>query len=470
MPVEPSIVDQRPQQVLLFLCVRAKSNSDATMQAVVQSGYGEATDVLTFSASHPAPPPPSAHQVQVRVHAASINPVDYKQLHGNLKMVATIKFPHVPGFDLSGVVTAVGSAVTRVKVGDAVMAQNASAVQGAFGEIVNVGEELLSLKPDNITFAEAAAYPMGAQTALGALDKVAFTTGEKIIVTGASGGVGSFAVQMAKLLGAAEVVAVCSSKNTDYVKSLGADTVVDYTTQKLGEALQKEYDVVLDCVGGKEQWDEAQKVLKVNGRFVTMVGDDRETKVTIGSIASVIGAVTGRKLSSVFSSQHHQYNLFMLAPTNKLLDRVVEWVKEGKLKVNLDRRFPFSEQGVKDLFAHCESGRTVGKSVMEIIKEGEERAQQQQSTTAPSTATTEPSSSSSSTDTTTESSASAAPAGTSETTTTGASNSAVADEHSAHSTHAGVSVAGGGIGGSMEGTVGDQPTAPHTDVSTGSIE
>ena len=451
----------------------------ATMRAVTQTAYGDPNDVLSFTTSHPAPAPPSAHQVQVRVHAATINPVDAKQLHGNLKAMISLKFPHVPGHDLSGVVTAVGSAVTRVKTGDAVMVQNSNALAGAYGELANVAEELLSIKPDNISFAEAAAFPTAAQTVVSGLDKVALASGEKIVVTGASGGVGSFAVQLAKLYGASEVVAVCSGKNAEYVKSLGADTVVDYTTQKLGDALQKEYDVVFDCVGGKDQWDEAQKVLKVNGRFITMVGDDRDTKVTVGAVLSVGSAMIGRKLSSVFSSQHHQWMLHMLTPHAKLLDRVVEYIKDGKLKVHIDKRFEFSERGVKDMYAYIETGRTVGKNVMEIVKDGDETAQTQQST---ATTVSSSSASSSSTETTTDSSASAS---TSAATASGPStdadsaigatatddnSSSVATEHAAHSTIASVAVAGGGTGGSVQGTVANLPTAPHSDVSTGSIE
>ena len=447
------------------------------MQAVVQTGYGDSS-VLTFSTSQPAPPPPTAHQVQVRVHACSINSIDSKLLHGNLRAIMPTKFPHVPGQDVSGVVVAVGSAVTKVAVGDAVMAQNSAA--GAYSELNNIADELISLKPASVTFAEAAVYPLAAQTALSGLEKASFASGEKIVVTGASGGVGTFVVQIAKLLGAAQVVGVSSGKNAEYVRSLGADEVVDYTVKKVSEALPKEYDVVFDCVGGKDQWEEAQKVLKVGGRFVTIVGDDRENKVTVGSVLSVGSAIVGRKLSGVFSSQHHSYFLHFLTPNSKLLDRVADWLKDGKLKVNVDRRFPFSEQGVRDMYDYLDKGRTVGKIVMEVIKEGEERAQQQQSTVAPSAASTESSTSasSSSADTTnTESSASSPPVAATNTdtaaaatTSTGSASSSESADHAAHSTQSAVSVTGGGTGGSVDGTVGDLPTAPHTDVSTGSID
>ena len=456
----------------------------ATMQAVVQSGYGDTNDVLTFSSSYPAPPAPSSQQVQVRVHAASINPADTKILHGNLKLVVRLSLPHVPGMDLSGVVTAVGGAVTRLKVGDAILAQNPALAGGAFGELVNVQEELVSLKPDKLSFAEAAAVPLAAMTALSMLDKAALAQGEKVVVIGAAGGVGSFAVQMAKLLGASHVAAVSSDKNASYVRSLGADSVVDYKSKKLSEAVEKEYDVVLDCVGGREQWEEAQKVLKVSGRFVTIVGDDRETKVTVGSVLATGSSMVGRKLSGLFSSQHHQYFLHAMAPSAKLLDRVVEWLKDDKLNIHLDRRFDFSEQGVKDMCAYSESGRTVGKVVMEIIKEGDDKAQQSAASSAPAASTSATTATTSETVTSADNVTEAAePAAASSSTSaaitttvisntdsSSSSSSGEASVPAANSTVASVTVAGGGTGGSIQGTVGDQPTAPHTDVSTGSIE
>ena len=392
----------------------------------------------------------------------------------------------MPGFDLSGVVTAVGSAVTLFKEGDAVMAQNSAG--GAYAELVSAPDSVVSLKPDNITFAEAAAVPLAAQTALGALEKAAVKEGDNVVVLGASGGVGSFAVQIAKLLGAARVVGVCSAKNAEFVKSMGADEVVDYTSQKVGEALQKEYDVVFDTVGGKDQWDEAQKVLKAGGRFVTITGDDASSKVTAGSVFSAMSALAGRKLSGVFSSQHHSYDLFLLQPdARRWLDRIAEWLKAGKLKVQLDKRFEFSADGAQQMYGYNSAGRTVGKTVMEIVKEGESQAAQPSSSSSASTtgtATEQSSSSSSSSSSaaafTTSEPAAAATASSADgvVTTTVTTRSAADDsssgqpvaDHAAHSTQTAVSVAGGGVGGSVEGTVGDLPTAPHTDVSTGSIE
>ena len=271
----------------------------------------------------------------------------------------SVSFPNVPGRDVSGVVVAVGSAVTRFKVGDAVLADHGPA--GTYAELVNVADDQPSLKPDNLSFGEAAAVPLAAQTALSAFEKVALVEGEKVVVIGAAGGVGHFAVQIAKLLGASHVAAVTSAKNAEFVKGLGADTVVEYDRKKLSEALEKEYDVVFDCVGGKDQWDEAQKVLNAKGRFVTIVGDDKESKLTVGSLLSTGGTMVGRKLSGLFSSQHHSYAMHMLSPSNKLLNRIVEWMKEGKLKVKVDKTFQFGEQGVKELYAYSEAGRDGGQ-------------------------------------------------------------------------------------------------------------
>ena len=344
------------------------------MRAVVQTGYGDPQQVLTFSISHPPPPPPSARHVQVRVHAASNSPHDCKVLRGNLKLFVPIGFPTVPGCELSGVVTAVGSAVRRLKVGDAVIAWNKDG-SGAYGELVNVPEEFASLKPNNLTFAESAVLPLAAQSALGGLERAALVRGEKVVVIGAAGGVGSYAVCIAKLLGASDVVAVTSAKNADYVKSLGADSIVDYRSQQLSEAVSRDCDVVLDCVGGREQWEEAQKVLKVSGRFVTIVGDDKSHKATVMFVVRAISGLLYRKLAALFTSAH-TYHHYLIFPSWQLQDRIVQWAQEGKLqRVRIDRRFEFSEQGAKDMYAHVESGRTVGKVVMEMVKEdGEQRA------------------------------------------------------------------------------------------------
>ena len=349
-------------------CSPCHSPRPLPMKALVQSGYGAADQVLNLSTSQPPPPPPTSTQVQVRVHAASNSPHDWKALRGHLKLLTSLHFPHVPGCELAGVVVAVGSAVRRLKVGDAVIAWN-NELAGAYAELVNVPEAITSLKPNSVEFTEAAMLPLAAQSALGALESARLVRGEKVVVIGASGGVGSYAVSIAKLMGASRVVAVASSKNAEYVKSLGADQVVDYSSTKLSEALAKEFDVVLDCVGGEQQWDEARRVLNKRGRFVTIVGNDPSHYITVAFVFRSISHILYRKLATLLLSANPCIN-YLIAPSHKLQDRVVQWVECGELRnIRLEKVFEFDEQGATRMYTHVESGRTVGKVVMQMVKE-----------------------------------------------------------------------------------------------------
>ena len=334
----------------------------STQRAVVQDRYGAPNDVLSFSTTYPVTPP-SPSRVQIKVHAASVNPIDWQMLQGNRSLLVARSFPFVPLFDLSGVVVAVGDAVTRFKVGDAVHADNNEG--GGAAEFVNVEQDLVSLKPEAISFAEAAALPLAAQTALFALEKGDVGEGSRVCIIGASGAVGSFAVQIAKALGAAHVVGVCSGKNGAFVRSLGADAVVDYTATRLHDAVQsRSLDVVIDCVGGRERWLEAKKVLVPGGRFVTIARDE-DGKVTVASAAALIGTILGRQLGSFFGDRTAYVPVFLSA-SHRLLDRVDELVKAGQLRVHIDAHYDFSLEGITRALERSKSGRTVGKLVIEV--------------------------------------------------------------------------------------------------------
>ena len=302
-------------------------------------------------------------------------------------------FPqYVPGQDFSGVVTAVGSGVTRLKVGDAVYGC-AQEDRGAFQQYMTVQDKAVAAKPAALSHVEAASVPMVAQSALTALEAGGVTEGSKVVVIGASGGTGIFLLQIAKLLGAAEVVGVASAANAEFVKSFGADVTVDYTSQKLSDALKKEYDVVVDAVGGKEQWEAAQKVLKPRGRFVTLVGDE-SGKMSVGTLLGVGATILGRKMSGLFG-EHFSYVLHMTTTTHAVLDRITPWLQEGKLRTSVEKVYDFDKEGVIAMYARCESGRTKGKLVLQIAKDGDD-AGQQSSTAQSSSATGTTSSSSSS--------------------------------------------------------------------------
>ncbi len=331
-------------------------------QAIMQVRYGPAKDVLTAASSY-SRRQPSKTQVQVEVHAASLNPIDWQMIEGNRRLIAPRKFPFIPLFDVAGTVVAVGEEVQRFKVGDAVHADNEKCGGGA-SNYVNVEENLVSHKPESLSFAEAAAVPLAGQTALLALEKGGVTSGSRVCVIGASGGVGSFAVQMAKALGAAHTVAVCSGKNGEWVRQLGADQIVDYTKQVLSDALDaRSIDVVIDCVGGREQWLMAREVLTRGGRFVT-ISRDEDGPVTVRSAIRLTSSVLLRKVGSVFGDRI-QYVLVFLHASHVLLDRVDGLIAKGKIRVPLENRAMLTLDAVIEQINLSKSGRMRGKSILE---------------------------------------------------------------------------------------------------------
>ncbi len=173
-------------------------------------------------------------------------------------------------------------------------------------------------------------------------------------------------MQLAKALGAAYVVGVCSGKNGAFVRSLGADAVVDYTRAALqGAVPNRSLDVVLDCVGGRDKWLEAKKVLRPGGRFVTIARDE-DGPVTVGLVASMVGTIWGRQLGSFFGDRIAYVPVFVNA-SHRLLDRVDERVTADKLQVHIGARYPFSLEGVTRALEQNRAGRTVGKSVVEVV-------------------------------------------------------------------------------------------------------
>lgn len=334
-----------------------------TQRAVVQRDYGVADAVLTYSAAHPVEEP-GPTQVRIEVHAASVNPVDWQMIEGHRRLIAKRTFPFVPLFDLAGVVTAVGGEVTRLKAGDRVHADNKLHGGGA-GEHVNVEQDLVSAIPAGLSFAEAAAVPLAGQTALLALDKARIGAGSRVVVIGASGGVGTYAVQIARVLGA-HVTAVSSGRNEAFVRELGAHDVVDHTAGRYDGAVPAaSVDAVLDFVGGREQWVAARNVLADGGRFVT-ISRDEDDRVTVGAALRLGTTILARKVKSLVGRRIAYVPVFLDA-SRELLDRVDRMVEAGQVRVHLDRTYGFSRDGVVAALEHSKNGRTVGKVVVRIV-------------------------------------------------------------------------------------------------------
>lgn len=294
-------------------------------------------------------PPIKPDQLLVKVYASSINPVEWKMRKGMLKLLTGSRFPIILGFDVSGEVIEVGSQVTQFKPGDLVYARLDQLTGGAYAEYAAVAEKVAALKPTNITHEQAAAVPLAAMTALQALrDEGQLKAGQKVLINGASGGVGTFAVQIAKVLGAAVVTGVCGSKNLELVKSLGADFVIDYTKQDFTKDSAK-YDIVFDVVGNRSLSD-CKSVLQPHGIYVT-------TQPFPGNFIQTF-------FTSLLPGQ--KYKVILLKSNSADLNYLKEQIEAEKIHSVIDRTYPLSE--IAAAHTYSETERAVGKIVIMIAQ------------------------------------------------------------------------------------------------------
>jgi len=338
------------------------------MKAIVYSRYGP-PDVLQIKDIEK--PVPKDNEVLIKVCAASVNPLDEGLMKGGGRLVTGLRKPKVTqlGVDLAGKVEAVGRNVTQFKPGDAVFGvcigdPQASALrvwipQGAFAEYACAPESALVTKPDNVTFEQAASAPVAAFTALQGLrmgglgNKRSIQPGQKVLINGAAGGVGTFAVQIAKSFGA-EVTGVCSTRNVDMVRSIGANHVIDYTQENFTTSNQR-YDLIFDCVGN-HSLSACRRVLNPKGTCV-MVGD-RTGRAMVGILARLITALVltrfaGQKLVT-----------FLARPKKEDLTIMCELMAAGKVRPVIDRCYGLSE--VAEAIRYLAGGHARGKVVITL--------------------------------------------------------------------------------------------------------
>jgi NADPH:quinone reductase-like Zn-dependent oxidoreductase len=283
-------------------------------------------------------PEPQVGEVLLRVHAAGVNPIDWKIRQGLMREFRPVTFPYTPGIEVAGVVAEVGPAVTAFKIGQAVFGQIA---EGSYAEYLTAPVEALALKPQTLSFVEAATVPVGATTAWRALfDNGGLTSGQRVLIQGAAGGVGLFAVQLAKWKGA-QVIATASTANLDFVRSLGADTVVNYMTTPV-ESVVQDVDLVLDGVGA-ESLSSSLAVLKPAGTLISIAGPPPQKQAR------------ARGIRAVFI--RNQY-------TRELLQTVTQSIDEGYLKVTAGRTFALSEAQQAHEYGQSSHGR--GRIVLQI--------------------------------------------------------------------------------------------------------
>lgn len=321
------------------------------MKAIVLTRYGSPD---YFERQEVAKPTPKDNEVLIRVHAVSINSWDWEILIAkpfvNRMMAGLVKPSKIKilGCDIAGRIEEVGRNVTKFKIGDGVFGDISHCHWGGFAEYVCVPENknALTLKPENMTFEQAAAIPQAAVLALQGLRKGNIEQAQKVLINGASGGVGSFAIPMAKSFGA-EVTGVCSTRKLDFVKSLGSDHVIDYTQADFTSNGQQ-YDLILDVQGHHSIFD-YKRVLTATGRYV-MVGGSSKLVNQLFLLGPVLSMTSRKKLT-----------LLLHKPDAKDLDHIKSLIEAGKLQPVIDKTFPLNEtaEAMRYYGAGCARGKVV---------------------------------------------------------------------------------------------------------------
>jgi len=321
------------------------------MKAMTRKGFGPPEKLELREVDRPEP---EDDEVLVRVRAASLNRYDWYDLTGTPwvgRPMTGLRGPKSPliGADFAGTIETVGADVTGLQPGDDVYGLR----DGALAEYVQARAGV-ALKPANLSFEEAAAVPMAGLTALqGIRDKAELQPGQHVLVNGASGGVGTFAVQIAKALGG-HVTAVCSTRNVDQARSLGADEVVDYTRDDFTRGGRR-FDAILD-IAGSRSWSELKRVLAPEGRVI-IVGGQKGNR-----LLGPLGHMVSTKLAAIRGSQEAVF--FMAKPNRADLDALRELIEAGKVKPVVERRFDLGE--LPEAFRLIGKGHTRGKLVIAI--------------------------------------------------------------------------------------------------------
>jgi len=310
------------------------------MKSIVINNYGDKEELKEKDLPKPEP---EADEVLIEIHAAAVNPIDWKLRYGYLKEKLPLEFPIVLGWDAAGVVKKSGKDVESFQKGDRVFVRPQLTNRGTYAEYTTAKEELVAKIPDNINFKEAAAVPLAGLTAYQSLLDVGdLDSGDKVLIHAGAGGVGTFAVQIAKNMGA-YVATTASTKNIEFLKSLGADEVIDYTKDDFSQVLEN-YDLVIDTLGGEIQ-DKSLSILNNGGMLVSIVEEPDQEK------AEKIGVKT---------------KFHWLIPDGKELAELAGMMENQTLKPVVGTGFPFSEQGLKDAHELSESHHARGKIVIEV--------------------------------------------------------------------------------------------------------
>jgi NADPH:quinone reductase-like Zn-dependent oxidoreductase len=333
------------------------------MKALILKRYGGPEQVALANILRPTIKP---DEILVQVHAAGLNPIDYMIPKGSFKAILRFQLPATMGSDLAGVVVEVGSRVTRFKPGDAVFASIFDLGGGALAEYAAVPEGAAALKPANLDFVQAASIPMVGLTSWQALkERMQLKPGQKVFIPAGSGGIGTFAIQLAKHLGA-KVGTTTSTGNVELVRSLGADEVIDYKKQEFEQVLQ-DYDAVLGTTRG-DALEKSLQVLKPAGSVVSLIGPPDAAFARargMNVFMTFIFGLLSRKIIRLARKRDAEYSFFFVRPDGRQLAQIGELLEASRIRPVIDRIFPFEQ--AKEGLAYLEKGRAKGKVVVQMV-------------------------------------------------------------------------------------------------------
>ncbi|EOO78036.1 MULTISPECIES: NADP-dependent oxidoreductase [Bacillus cereus group] len=331
------------------------------MRAMVIDKYGKVPMRMTEMPT----PEINEYEVLAEIHAASINPIDFKIRDGKVKLLLKYKMPLILGNDFSGVIVKVGTKVTQFKVGDEIYARPRKDKIGTFAEYIAIHEDDIALKPKNLTFEEAASIPLVGLTSYQALhDIMQLQKGQKILIHAGSGGVGTFAIQLAKIMGAT-VATTASEAGENLVKSLGADEIINYKKEKFEDIL-KNYDAVFDTLGGTTL-EKSFDIIKSEGNIVSVSGMPNARfgkEFGSGFFKTLLFSLASKKLTALEKKHNAQYSFLFMKPSGDQLRIIAKYIESGQIKPIIDRIFPFKD--TQKAMEYSESGRAKGKIIVKI--------------------------------------------------------------------------------------------------------
>ncbi|MED3056519.1 NADP-dependent oxidoreductase [Bacillus thuringiensis] len=331
------------------------------MKAMIIDRYGK----VPMRMAEVPTPEINEYEVLAEIHAASINPIDFKIRDGKVKMLLKYEMPLILGNDFAGVITKVGSKVTRFKVGDEIYARPRKNKIGTFAEYIAIHEDDIALKPKNLSFEEAASIPLVGLTSYQALhDIMQLQKGQKILIHAGSGGVGTFAIQLAKIMGAI-VTTTASEAGANLVTSLGADEIINYKTEKFEDIL-KNYDAVFDTIGGATL-EKSFNIIKRGGNIVSISGMPNARfgkEFGSGFFKTLLFSLASKKLTALEKKHNAQYSFLFMKPSGDQLRTIANYIEAGQIKPVIDRVFPFED--AQKAMEYSESGRAKGKIIVKI--------------------------------------------------------------------------------------------------------